>query len=97
MTDVFSANLISQLFGVQAGAVITGPANKGNGYVMARVVKVDHPQPDVSSPNYVNFRRTAAQQLSDTAVDSLAVAARTQAGVNIHQATLQRALGDTPQ
>jgi peptidyl-prolyl cis-trans isomerase D len=97
MNDAFSTNLVSQLFGAPAGAVITGPANKGNGYVMARVVKVDHPEPDVSSPNYVSFRRTAAQQLSDTAVDSLAVAARARAGVTIHQATVQRVLGDTAQ
>ena len=97
MNDAFSTNLVSQLFGVPAGAVITGPANKGNGYVLARVLKVDHPEPDVTSPNYVNFRRTAAQQLGETAIESLAVAARTRAGVNIHQATVQRVLGDTPQ
>ncbi|HEY4264761.1 MAG TPA: SurA N-terminal domain-containing protein [Micropepsaceae bacterium] len=97
MGDVFSMQLIGQLFAVPPGAVITGPAGKGNGIVLARVVKVTHPEPDVSSADYVNFRRTAAQQLSMTAVDSLAAAARKKAGVNIHQATVQRVLGDAQQ
>jgi hypothetical protein len=61
------------------------------------VVKVIHPEADVSSAEYANFRRTAAQQLGETAIDSLAAAARKQAGVSIHQETVQRVLGETPQ
>ena len=61
------------------------------------MIRVDHPEPDVSSADYANFRRTAAQQLADTAIDSLAAAARKQAGVSVHQATVQRILGDAPQ
>jgi len=97
MSDVFSMNFMGQLFGAPPGTIVTGPAGKGNGYVIARIVSVDHPQPDLGSPEYANFRKTAAQQLSETAVDSLAAATRKQAGVNIHQATLQRVLGDTQQ
>jgi hypothetical protein len=97
MSDVFSMQLIAQLFAALPGAVVTGPAGSGNGIVLARVAKVIHPEPDLSSADYVNFRRTAAQQLSLTAVDSLAAAARKKAGVNVHQATVQRVLGDTPQ
>jgi peptidyl-prolyl cis-trans isomerase D len=97
MGDVFSVQLTSQLFGAPPGTVITGPAGKGNGFVIARVVKVIHPEADVSSAEYANFRRTAAQQLGETAIDSLAAAARKQAGVNIHQETVQRVLGEAPQ
>jgi peptidyl-prolyl cis-trans isomerase D len=97
MSDVFSMQLIGQVFAAPPGTVISGAAGKGNGIVLARVVKVAHPEPDVSSADYLNFRRTAAQQLSLTAVDSLAAAARKKAGVNIHQATVQRVLGDTAQ
>jgi len=97
MNDVFSANLLSQLFGAPAGTVITGPAAIGNGSVIARVVSVNHPEPDVSSAEYANFRRTAGQQLGETAMESLAAAARKEAGVNVHQATVQRILGETPQ
>ena len=61
------------------------------------MTKVTHPEPDVSSADYVDFRRSAAQQLAMTAVDSLAAAARKKAGVDIHQATVQRVLGDTTQ
>jgi peptidyl-prolyl cis-trans isomerase D len=95
--DVFSTNLLGQVFGAPPGAVISGPAGKGNGYVIARVVNVNHPEPDVSSAGYAEFRKTAAQQLSETAVESLAAATRKQAGVTIHQATVQRVLGDTQQ
>jgi hypothetical protein len=94
---VFSPALVAQLFGAPPGAVITGAAGKGNGYVIARVVRADHPEPDVSSAEYANFRKTAAQQLAETAVESLAAAARKQAGVSVHQATLQRILGDAQQ
>jgi peptidyl-prolyl cis-trans isomerase D len=97
MSEIFSMPLIGQVFAAPPGTVITGAAGKGNGIVLARVVKVVHPEPDVSSADYLNFRRTAAQQLSMTAVDSLAAAARKKAGVNIHQATVQRVLGDVPQ
>ena len=97
MNDVFSMNLMAQLFSVPPETIITGPTGKGNGYVIARVVSVDHPKPDLSSAEYTNFRRGAAQQLSETTVDSLAAAARKREGVNIHQATLQRVLGDTQQ
>jgi peptidyl-prolyl cis-trans isomerase D len=97
MSDVFSMQLIAQIFAVPPGTVISGAAAKGDGVVLARVLKVTHPEPDVSSADYVNFRRTAAQQLSMTAVDSLAAAARKKAGVSIHQAVVQRVVGDASQ
>jgi peptidyl-prolyl cis-trans isomerase D len=97
MGDVFSQDLSRRLFATAPGAIITGPAGKGNGMVLARVVKVEHPEPDLSSADYNNFRKSASQQLGETAVDTLAAAARKQAGVSIHQETVQRVLGETPQ
>jgi peptidyl-prolyl cis-trans isomerase D len=97
MNDVFAQPLVAQLFAAQPGTILTGPAGKGNGLVIARVARVNHPEPDVSSMEYQNFRKAAATQLSQTAVDSLATAARQRAGVNIHEATVQRVLGDTQQ
>ncbi len=95
--DVFSSNLSTELFAATPGAVVTGPAGKGNGYVIARVAKVEHPEPDVSGAEYAQFRQTAAQQLSETAVDSLAAAARKSVGVTVHQATVQRIVGEPQQ
>jgi peptidyl-prolyl cis-trans isomerase D len=95
--DVFSTNLSTELFAATPGAVVTGPAGKGNGHVIARVAKVEHPEPDVSDAQYAQFRQTAAQQLSETAVDSLAAAARRNAGVTVHQATVQRIVGEPQQ
>jgi len=97
MSDVFSPQLLQQLFGAPAGTFVTGAAGKGNGMVIARVVKVVHPEPDLSSADYLAFRRSASQQLSLTAIDSLAAAAKKVAGVTVHPETVQRVLGDTQQ
>ena len=95
--DVFSMELNLQIFGQPPGSVVNGPAGKGNAVVVARVVSVNHPQIDVTSADYTTFRGAAAQQLGESAIDTAATAARQSAGVNIHQATLQRVLGDTQQ
>jgi peptidyl-prolyl cis-trans isomerase D len=95
--DVFSTALMGQLFTSQQGSVVTGPAGKGDGIVIARVTGVSHPEPDVSSADYANFRRVIAQQLGETTVDTLAAASRQKVGVNVHQATIQRVLGSENQ
>lgn len=95
--DVFSAALMAQLFSSPQGTFVTGPAGRGTGHVIARVTKVEHSEPDVSAAQFAEYRRTASQQLVDTAIDSFANAARASAGVTIHQPTVQRVLGDAPQ
>jgi len=97
MSEVFSPQLIAQLFSNPAGVAIAAPQPQGGGVVIARVTKVLHPEPDLSSAEYVNFRRSAAQQLGLTTVDTVAAAAKKDVGVTIHQATVQRVLGETPQ
>src|SRR5262249_12366431 len=97
MGDVFATNLMAQLFASQQGTVVTGPAGKGDGLVIARVVAVNHTEPDVSSAEYANFRQVVGQQLSETMVDSLAAGSRKDVGVSVHQATVQRVLGETQQ
>jgi peptidyl-prolyl cis-trans isomerase D len=92
--NVVSAALSSQIFGATQGSIITGQAASGDGQVIARVVSVVHPEPDVSAMEYEQFRQTAAQQLSETVVDTMAQAARADAGVTIHDATVQRILGE---
>ena len=97
MSDVFSPQLIGTLFSTPAGVAVANNEAKGTGIVIARVTKVLHPEPDLSSAEYANFRRSAAQQLGLSTVDTVAAAAKKDAGVTIHQATVQRVLGDTPQ
>jgi hypothetical protein len=62
--------------------------------VIARLINVQHPEPDVTATEYEQFRQTAAQQLSETIVDTMASAARADSGVTVHDATIQRILGD---
>jgi peptidyl-prolyl cis-trans isomerase D len=92
--DVVSAALSAEIFAAQPGAIVTGAAGMGAGQVIARLMTVQHPEPDVSAADYEQFRQTAAQQLSETIVDTMATAARADAGVTVHEATLQRILGD---
>lgn len=92
--NVVSQALSNQIFGVTQGSIVTGAAASGNGQLIARVVNVVHPEPDVSAMEYEQFRQTASQQLSETVVDTMAQAARTDAGVTIHDATLQRIIGE---
>ena len=92
--NVVSQALSNQIFGVPQGSIVTGQAASGGGQVIARVTNVTHPEPDVSAMEYEQFRQAAAQQLSETIVDTMASAARTDAGVTVHEPTLQRILGE---
>lgn len=96
-SDAFSMELINQIFAEPIGSIVSGPAGKGDAMIIARVVSATTPPADVTTAEYTNFRKAAAQQLGEGLVDSVAAAARQKAGVNIHQATLQRTLGDTQQ
>jgi len=92
--NVVSAALSNQIFAATQGSIVRGQAASGDGQVIARVASVVHPEPDVSAMEYEQFRQTAAQQLSETIVDTMAQAARADAGVTIHDATVQRILGE---
>ncbi len=92
--DVVSSALSADIFAAQPNAIITGAAAMGTDYVIARLTNVQHPEPDVTAAEYEQFRQTASQQLSETIVDTIASAARADAGVTVHDATIQRILGD---
>jgi peptidyl-prolyl cis-trans isomerase D len=92
--NVVSQGLSAQLFAGAQGAIVTGAAGDNNGQVIARVVNVAHPEPDVTAMDYEQFRQGASQQLSETIVDTMAKAARADAGVTVHDATVQRILGE---
>jgi peptidyl-prolyl cis-trans isomerase D len=92
--NVVSSALSAQIFSAVQGAIVSGAASDNSGQVIARVVNVAHPEPDVSAGEYEQFRQTTAQQLSETIVDTMATAARADAGVTIHDTTVQRILGE---
>src|SRR5262245_39926875 len=94
--NVVSAALSAEIFNAPQGGIVTGAAAGGDGQVLARVINVVHPEPDVSAMEYAQFRQTTAQQLSETVVDTMAAQARTDAGVTIHEATVQRITGEAP-
>ena len=92
--NVVSQALSADIFAAQPNAIVTGAAAQGPDFVIARLVGIQHPEPDVTTAEYEQFRQTTSQELSATLVDTMAAAARIDAGVSIHDATIQRILGD---
>ena len=92
--NVVSQALSADIFAAQPNAIVTGAAAMGPDFVIARLVGIQHPEPDVTAAEYEQFRQTTSQELSATIVDTMAAAARIDAGVTIHDATIQRILGD---
>jgi peptidyl-prolyl cis-trans isomerase D len=90
--DVFSADAITKLFSSPPGTVEYARAGKGDGYVIARVAKVIHPQPDAAQ--LVALRGEISQQLARDLGDTLAKAARNDAGVEIHEQAVKSVLGE---
>jgi peptidyl-prolyl cis-trans isomerase D len=88
---VFSADALGKLFGAPSGTVIHGRAGNGGGYVIARAIKVTHPQP---APQALGaLRGQVSSQVASDIGDTVAVAARKEAGVEIHPQALESALG----
>jgi peptidyl-prolyl cis-trans isomerase D len=96
-SDVFSPLLLQQLFAQPKGGVVVGPAPSGGNYVVARIADVQHPAVDVASPEYAQFRGAVGQQQAEEMVQSLAAAARDEAGVRTNPDVIQTVLGEAPQ
>ena len=93
--DAFSPALLQQVFSVPRDIVVAGLAASGNDYVVARVVEIDHPVPDVASAEYAAFERERADEMGNDAVQALAAAARESAGVTTYPQVLQMLFGET--
>jgi len=95
-SDVFSSQLLARLFAETPGTVVSDPAASGEGYVIARVTKLERPDKSVVPPNYAQNGVLIARQIQSDIVASLAAAARSDVGVEIYPTVLSRALGETP-
>jgi hypothetical protein len=84
------------VFSVPNGGIVFGPSAKQGQYVIARVVNVAHRAPDMSSPEYAQFRQSMGQQLGEDLVDGVINATKTRSGVDINERTLQSMIGETP-
>lgn len=91
--EVFSQDAITKLFAAPPGTAIYARVGRGDGYVLARVVKVNHPAP--TPQQLEQMRATLSQQVGQDLQMTLQKGARAEAGVEIHQKTLAQLLGET--
>ncbi len=92
-TDVFSADTIAKLFSKPPGVAVYGPLPKGDGYVIAIVTGVLHPDLPADSPQYAQGQSELSTQVAGDISTSLAMAARAKAGVTVNQAQVDRTVG----
>lgn len=93
VNDIFSANVLRQLFATPPGRAIYGPLGKGAGYVIARTINVKNPDPSADIGGYQNNRRQVAQTVMNDLVQSFAASARAVEGATIHEKTYTRIAG----
>jgi len=91
--DVFSAEALSKLFASSPGTAVYARPGKGVGFIVARVIKVTHPEPP-SAQAILAFRGQTSGQLAQDVGRTVAMAARAEAGVEIHEQTLQAMTGE---
>jgi peptidyl-prolyl cis-trans isomerase D len=92
-TDVFGRDVIAKLFSEPPGTAVYGPLPKGDGYVIARVTGVLHPDLQMDSPQYAQGRSQLSSEVADDVSSSLAMAAKAKAGVTVNQSMVDRTVG----
>ncbi len=91
--DVFSQDALAKLFASPPGTPVYARLGRGEGYVIARVTKVNHPV--APQDVMMQLRAQLSQQMKGDMEQTVAQGARADAGVEIHHQALQQALGDT--
>ncbi len=91
--EIFSRPALADLFSTPPGGTIYGPLGKGQGYVIARVVRAINPDPSASPVEFENNKRQIAQQIASDLIESMSNAARETAGAKINDAAYSRIVG----
>jgi peptidyl-prolyl cis-trans isomerase D len=92
-TDVFSQAVLADLFKAPPGKVVSGPIGKGEGFVIARVTKVQNPDPTTAASEFEQGDKEISREISSDIVLSMANSARATQGTTINQAELDRYFG----
>jgi peptidyl-prolyl cis-trans isomerase D len=91
--DTFSANLVRAIFNAPPGGVVSGPRGKGEGYVIARVIGISHPNLPVSTPEFEQSKMQFSQEAASDLTYSLAKATGARLGVKTNQKVVDQAVG----
>lgn len=96
-SDVLSPIVLQQIFAVPVGDAVAGPGAQPMTYIVARVADVQHPEPDLAGAEFVGFRRAVGEQMAADIIQTLATAAREQAGVTVYPEVIQQLFVDPVQ
>ncbi len=91
--DTFSPALLDRIFGASANGVVSGPTNKGDAYVIARVTGIFHPPLPTTSPGYRRGMGELASQVGQDLTGALAEDEKAKEKVVVNQKLLDQALG----
>lgn len=91
--DTFSPALLERIFGAMPNGVVSGPTDKGDAYIIARVSGIFHPPLPTNSRGYRNGLAELASQVGQDLSGGLAENEKSKEKVVINQKLLDQALG----
>lgn len=86
-------DLLGTIFDAKPGAVVSGKANDGKSYVIAKITAVAHPLPEEKSPQFMQAEQAISRAIGQDVVTSFAYAARDKQGVKINQKQFNSTIG----
>jgi peptidyl-prolyl cis-trans isomerase D len=95
--DTFGMPLVQALFQVGPGKAAFGPKAKGDGYVIARVTGIVHPQINPKSPQYQAILRQVAAQVGTTLSESYVAELRADQKVTYNRKNIDNVQGSEVQ
>ncbi len=96
-SDVLSPIVLQQIFAVPVGDAVAGPGVQPLTYIVARVADAQHAAPDLTSGEFIGLRRAVGEQMGADMNQTLAAAAREQAGVTIYPEVIQQLFAEPVQ
>ena len=92
--DVFSRQLVAAIFKAKFGGTVSGPAGKGDDFVVARVTGIRHLQAGVDAREFAMTRSALQGQLGDDLTLSLAQAAKEKQKVRVYPDLVRSVTGE---
>jgi peptidyl-prolyl cis-trans isomerase D len=93
--EVFSRPLVEAIFKAKFGGTVSGPAGKGDDFVVARVTGIRHMQPGIDAREFAMTRNALQGQLGEDLTLSLAQAAKEKQTVRVHPDLVRSVTGES--
>lgn len=94
--EIFSASMIEQLFTNRIGDYVSGPANFGEGYVIASVTEIIASDPSAGKAEITQLQTILSQSVQNDLSSQFLDYAENHLDVKIYNDVVQRVIGVTP-